>query len=168
MLLRRQWRSSWVFYLIPFVAVLCFILRLAFSSAGAGFEPPQLGQHGTNDHSAEPDPATPDKSAENVRPESLHHSTKFGTWLKSRGITSDVTPIVTIADSKYLRVLHSLRSRLETWGYGLHLVVLCLDAACVHDEALHGYAGFMQDGGQVMHSVALLKVLTPSALTSSV
>lgn len=84
----------------------------------------------------------------------------LGPWLVSQGITSDVTPIITIADSKYLRALHSLQRRLQQWDRGQHLVVLCLDAACAEDESFRGYPSFIEakDHKEVMHYIGLLKV----------
>jgi hypothetical protein len=76
-------------------------------------------------------------------------------WLQLQGITPDRTPIVTIADSKYLRPLHSLKQHLEQWGRAQDLVTLCLDWECAKDPTFHGYPGFLKDGEQ---SVALLKV----------
>jgi hypothetical protein len=84
----------------------------------------------------------------------------LGSWLTSQGITPDITPIITIADSKYLRALHSLQRRLEQWGRGQHLVVLCLDAACAEDKSFRGFPSFIEaeDHKAVMHSIGLLKV----------
>jgi hypothetical protein len=79
-------------------------------------------------------------------------------WLQLQGFTSDRTPIVTIADSKYLRALHSLKQRLEQWGRGQDLVALCLDWDCAKDPTFHGYPGFVTDDKELQQSVALLKV----------
>src|SRR2546421_3673722 len=133
-----------------------------FSLTGPNFEPPPQDDDRPDDF-GDPNFPSAEHSVEEFQQESHHDPITLGAWLKSRGITADITPIVTIGDSKYLRVLHSLQHRLELWGRGQDLVVLCLDAACAEDKALRGYPGYVQDDEKVMHSVALLKVRLKSS-----
>lgn len=81
-------------------------------------------------------------------------------WLMKRGLMPGKTvPIVTIADSSYLHVLHATQHRLGKWGYDNDLVVLCLDEACAKDtELLNAYPGYLLGDDAAMHSVALFKV----------
>lgn len=89
-----------------------------------------------------------------------HSSSQLILWLESRGLTSDRTLFISIADAKYLSSLHNFRQRLDQWGYGENLVVMCLDQDCRDYDAFHGYPGFV---GQ---SVAYIKVrLGPQFLT---
>jgi hypothetical protein len=79
----------------------------------------------------------------------------FIPWLRSRGITPDRVPFVTLGDRNYSRAHRNLRERLERWGYGRNTVVLCLDVECARDLPF-GFGGFI---GQ---SVAALKVRSAS------
>lgn len=81
-------------------------------------------------------------------------------WLMKRGLMpGKAVPIVTIADSTYLHVLHATQQRLGKWGYDHDLVVLCLDEACAKDtELLNPYPGYLLGDDAAMHAVALFKV----------
>ena len=81
-------------------------------------------------------------------------------WLMKRGLMpGKAVPIVTIADSSYLHVLHATQHRLGKWGYDHNLVVLCLDEACTKDpELLNPYPGYLLGSDAAMHAVALFKV----------
>jgi hypothetical protein len=162
--LRRCWSTRvWLLCLIIWLPFLYFFIsgryKLSqlnigkfgrFPWTSADFETPPLGEHGV------------------PSPENSNNEFQLSTWLKSRGITPDVIPVITISDSKYLRAMHSLRSRLEIWGYGQNLVVLCLDVACAEDKTLNGYPGYMQDDEKVMHSVASLKVCVQFSILQDV
>ncbi len=82
----------------------------------------------------------------------------FVDWLQGNGVTNDRHPVVTIADSKYVHSLHHLQRRLNKWGYGQDLVVLCLDDVCAEDEEFHGWAVHLDPSEQVMYQVASMKV----------
>lgn len=90
-------------------------------------------------------------------------------WLMKRGLMpGKAVPIVTIADSSYLHVLHATQQRLGKWGYDRELVVLCLDEACAKDtELLNPYPGYLLGDDAAMHAVALFKVRLFSSLRSS-
>jgi hypothetical protein len=88
-----------------------------------------------------------DSSVEKRPPKS--NPLNIGTWLQSQGVATSSTPIVTIADSKYIRALHSVQNYLEKWGRGQDLVVLCLDTGCVEDKTFNGYPTLV-DGDEVM------------------
>lgn len=81
-------------------------------------------------------------------------------WLMKRGLMPGMAvPIVTIADSSYLHVLHATQHRLGKWGYDHDLVVLCLDEACAKDtELLNPFPGYLLGDDAAMHSVAFFKV----------
>lgn len=81
-------------------------------------------------------------------------------WLMKRGLMpGKAVPIITIADSSYLHVLHATQQRLGKWGYDRDLVVLCLDEACAKDtELLNPYPGYLLGDDAAMHAVALFKV----------
>jgi hypothetical protein len=74
---------------------------------------------------------------------------------------------VTIADSKYIFPLHHLQKRLDKFGYGQDLVVLCLDDACAEDESFHGWAVHLDPAEQVMYQVASMKVSQDRILSLS-
>ncbi|KAJ0118789.1 hypothetical protein J7T55_013044 [Diaporthe amygdali] len=83
-------------------------------------------------------------------------------WLMKRGLMPGKSiPIVTIADSSYLHVLHAMQQRLGKWGYDRDLVVLCLDQACAEDtELLNPYPGYLLENDAAMHAVAFFKFMT--------
>lgn len=83
-------------------------------------------------------------------------------WLMKRGLMPGKSiPIVTIADSSYLHVLHAMQQRLGKWGYDRDLVVLCLDQACAEDtELLNPYPGYLLENDAAMHAVAFFKVFS--------
>lgn len=90
-------------------------------------------------------------------------------WLMKRGLMpGKAVPIITIADSSYLHVLHGTQQRLGKWGYDRDLVVLCLDEACAKDtELLNPYPGYLLGDDAAMHAVALFKVRLFISLTSA-
>ncbi|KIW16541.1 hypothetical protein PV08_03729 [Exophiala spinifera] len=63
----------------------------------------------------------------------------FSGWLHAQGISQNEVPIITIGDSNYIQALRNLRARLDLWGYGRNLVVLCLDEACLKEKSYHGW-----------------------------
>ncbi|KAI3395632.1 hypothetical protein diail_1070 [Diaporthe ilicicola] len=89
------------------------------------------------------------------------YSLSLHTWLMKRGLMPGrAVPIVTIADSSYLHVLHAMQQRLGKWGYDHELIVLCLDAACAEDtELLNPYPGYLLGNDAAMHAVALFKFM---------
>lgn len=103
------------------------------------------------DHSTDDDI---DDETDNDASLSLHK------WLMKRGLMpGKAVPIVTIADSTYLHVLHATQQRLGKWGYDHDLVVLCLDETCAKDtELLNPYPGYLLGDDAAMHAVALFKV----------
>lgn len=79
-------------------------------------------------------------------------------WIKSSGISSERIPLISIADSKYIQALRSLKARLDRWGRGSDFIVICLDTACTEENSFKGYGGYIHKDGKVMDSVALIKV----------
>jgi hypothetical protein len=67
-------------------------------------------------------------------------------------VTSDRVPFITLGDRNYVQALRNFRERLDQWGYGLDLVVLCLDQYCADYNAFHGYTGYIGE------SVGFIKV----------
>lgn len=90
-------------------------------------------------------------------------------WLMKRGLMpGKAVPIVTIADSTYLHVLHATQQRLAKWGYDHDLVVLCLDEACAKDtELLNPYPGYLLGDDAAMHAVALFKARLSTGLVQA-
>lgn len=80
-------------------------------------------------------------------------------WLQQSGIRIGQHPIVTIGDSSYLGALKNLRARLDQYGYGDDLVVLCLDDACAQETSYHGWRVTLDPDRPVMHQVAEVKVI---------
>jgi len=82
----------------------------------------------------------------------------FVRWLQQSGITIGRHPIITIGDSNYLGALKNLRARLDQYGYGDDLVVLCLDDACAQETSYHGWRVALDPTRAVLQQVAEVKV----------
>ena len=119
-----------------------------------------LQQHGSSSSIADPEveiwkePDAPVNNTEAFR----EGGTPFITWMESTGITTKRVPLITIADSKYTRAIRNLKARLEKWGRGSDLIVICLDLACAEEESFRGYGGYVDGNGEPMEHVALIKV----------
>lgn len=73
-------------------------------------------------------------------------------WLQSRGLTPSHSLFLSIADASYIAALRNFRQRLDQWGYGENLVVICLDEDCRACDTFHGYPGL------IGRSIAYIKV----------
>ena len=105
------------------------------------------------DHTRQPThaslPLTLYESTPIVHP--LQTDSRFIDWLSAR-VPSDRVPFITIGDHQYVHALRNFRYRLDQWGYGQDLVVLCLDQLCTDARDFHGYPGYLGE------SVAFVKV----------
>jgi hypothetical protein len=81
----------------------------------------------------------------------LRTESHFIDWLSSRVPNSRV-PFISIGDSKYVHALRNFRDRLDQWGYGDDLVVICLDEGCGDARGFHAYSHYIGE------SVAFIKV----------
>jgi hypothetical protein len=81
----------------------------------------------------------------------LKTDSRFISWLSAR-VPVDRVPFITIGDCKYIHALRNFRDRLEHWGYGDDLIVICLDQCCVDARDYHAYTRYIGE------SVAFVKV----------
>lgn len=90
-------------------------------------------------------------SSENSALTSQHTDSRFISWLEDR-VPNDHVPFVTIGDCQYIHALRNFRHRLDEWGYGDDLVVICLDQCCADASDYHAYTRYIGE------SVAYIKV----------
>jgi hypothetical protein len=83
--------------------------------------------------------------------EPLKSDSRFISWLSGR-VPVDRVPFITIGDCQYIHALRNFRNRLEQWGYGDDLVVICLDQCCADARDYHAYTRYIGE------SVAFVKV----------
>lgn len=81
----------------------------------------------------------------------LKTESRFISWLTDR-VPADHVPFVTIGDCQYIHALRNFRHRLDEWGYGDDLVVICLDQCCADASDYHAYTRYIGE------SVAYIKV----------
>jgi hypothetical protein len=81
----------------------------------------------------------------------LKPDSRFISWLSDR-VPNDHVPFVTIGDCQYIHALRNFRHRLDEWGYGDDLVVICLDQCCADASDYHAYTHYIGE------SVAYIKV----------
>jgi hypothetical protein len=83
--------------------------------------------------------------------EPLKTDSRFISWLSAR-VPVDRVPFVTIGDCKYIHALRNFHHRLDQWGYGDDLVVICLDQCCADARDYNAYTRYIGE------SVAFVKV----------
>jgi hypothetical protein len=83
--------------------------------------------------------------------EPLKTNSRFISWLSAR-VPVDRVPFITIGDCQYIHALRNFRDRLDQWGYGDDLVVICLDQCCADARDYHAYNRYIGE------SVAFVKV----------
>lgn len=94
----------------------------------------------------------------------LHTDSRFISWLETR-VPNHHVPFVTIGDCQYIHALRNFRHRLDEWGYGDDLVVICLDRCCTDASDYHAYTHYIGE------SVAYIKVranIYPSTVDISI
>jgi hypothetical protein len=96
-----------------------------------------------------PDKALANSPIKHLKP--LKTDSRFISWLSAR-VPVDRVPFITIGDCKYIHALRNFRNRLEQWGYGDDLIVICLDHCCADARDYHAYTRFIGE------SVAFVKV----------
>jgi hypothetical protein len=119
--------------------------KLGTDTISAGWP---LSSHPTESHSDSPSEADP---APIKALEPFKSDARFISWLSARVPVGHV-PFITIGDCKYIHALRNFHHRLDQWGYGDDMVVICLDQCCVDARDYHAYHHYIGE------SVAFVKV----------